>query len=392
MTLAPPTQEYDLFSLEFAEHRADVLRELRERHPIHWHENYGFWTFARYADVERTARDTKRFSSLGSPAILDDEGTPNYEVQVRRLSARDDPGHKVLRKLSARAFTRRRLKELELSLSTMAHTLLDDVEAKLLSGQSVDYVRDFAYRLPVLAVNAILGVPDDVLEFLTDYDTRAKGTVLDYFADLVERRRLSPGDDVISQIVSAVDDGNEYLTPDEVHYFVAGFWTAGNLTTTNLFSHAALALQDMPEAARDVASDPHLMEGFIEEVLRTESPTTASFKIAKNDVEVDGHLIRRGQKVWLMWAAANRDPGQFPDPDTFDMRRNPNQHLAFSHGPHYCLGAPLARLESRIGLQALLQRRLPMRLDVENAQRIWGRNQYGFQTIPITPGPHGWPN
>jgi cytochrome P450 len=377
-----PAPVFDLFSDEFAYRRAAIANELRTSYPVHWHENHGFWTVTRYADIQHVCRRSAGFLNVGQSAFWDEPGTFNYEVHMHRLASMDAPAHTALRRLVSRAFTPRALEVLEGQISITAHKILDAFETKLRSGAPVDLVQDFAYQLPVLAVNLILRVPDDVLDFLNEYKTGATDNMKVYFSALVEQRRRDMGDDLISEMIRSADAGNEFLTPEDVHYSVTAFWTAANLTTTNLFSHSLVRLQEMPEVTEELRQDPSRMPGFIEEVLRMDSPVTATFKSAGDDVALGGQQIRAGDRIWLLYAAANRDPEEFDDPDTFDLRRAPNKHLAFAYGPHACLGAPLARMEARIGLLALLGRRLPMHLDLEHATRIHGRNQYGYRSVP----------
>jgi cytochrome P450 len=383
MEFQVPGPSINFFDKEFPKHRREILNELRETHPVMWHEQHQFWTLARYRDVERTALDTDVFSSIGSVSMFDEPGTPDYEVQVRRLSGRDDPGHAVLRRMASQAFAPRAIKSLEERLTQASDRLVDTLESKLSKGEEVDFITEFAYPFPVMAVNAVLGISDDILDFLKEYEIGNSGLLLEHFDLLVKDRRRHLGDDLMSELIRATDADQRYLSPADLHYFIAGFWSAGNLTTTSLFAQCLVMLQRQPEAAAAIRDDPNLLPPFVEEVLRYEAPVTASFKIATRDVEIDGKKILAGQRVWLLWAAANHDPAVFARPEEFDLTRKPNRHLSFAYAAHFCLGAPLARLEARIGLRCLMDRNLSIRVDEEAAERTWGRNLYGYSSLPI---------
>jgi cytochrome P450 len=323
----------------------------------------------RYQDAARILRDHERFSSVPpmSPFIqerLDVFGT------APRVVFSDPPVHTRLRRLVSRAFTPKRIRDLETRICEFTKILLDRVAEK----GTFEVMGDLANPLPVMVIAEILGVPpDDYLTFkqwsdwVIESDNTPPGTPLpdtvkdafrslrEYFVSEIEKRRRSPGQDLVSALVASRDEA-EALTEEELITFVVLLLLAGNETTTNLIGNGMLALGRNPEQMQKLMHEPHLMPRAIEEMLRYDCPVQSTARYPKNDVTINGIELKANTVTFVMVAAANRDPTQFPNPDTFDVTREPNDHLAFGEGIHYCLGAPLARMEGAISIAAALAR------------------------------------
>jgi len=271
----------------------------------------------------------------------------------------------------------RAIRELEPRVRALTATLLDDVARK----HHFDLVADFATQLPVRIIASILGIPGERWETFTRWShtlieltSLPPGTpVADsvranliemrgYFAEEIERRRRHPGADLMSSLVSAHED-EEMLGASELMHFLVILLFAGTETTTNLIANGMLALQNHREQLELLRRDPTLMQRAVEEMLRYDSPVQSVFRTAKEDVEIGGTAIEKGSGIFLMMGAANRDPAKFPNPDVFDITREQNDHLSFGEGIHYCLGAPLARLEASVAFTALLNRFPHLALD-----------------------------
>lgn len=337
--------------------------ELRRSAPALRDARSGVWMLFGYDDVRRALTDHDAFSSVVSPPTT----RPG-----RWLIFADPPRHTKLRALIMRAFTSRAVAALEPRIRDLARTLLDAASAR----GSMDLVSEFAAPLPLQVIAGLLGAPtDDWVRFrrwsdgiLTLANTvgagpQATAAAADFFAvhdemqgyvaALVEERRVSPKDDLLTRLVEAEVDG-DHLSPDEILGFFQLLLLAGHETTTNLISNAVLAFSEHPAQLALVRSDPALLPRAIEETLRYRSPVQAAFRVTRRDIDVGGTRIPPGQLVLAMIGSANRDPAVFANPDAFDVLRDPNPHMAFGHGIHFCVGAPLARLEARIALQALL--------------------------------------
>jgi cytochrome P450 len=384
----PP--EYELFTVDFWKDPAGAANWWREHQPVHHHERSNSWILSRHADIVRASTDVETFSNEGvreasvTGEAIDQE---SFETQVnkRRLSSRDKPSHTELRRLMMKPFTPRSIAQREDDVREVCESVLDEMEQRGAAGD-LDLVRDFSYPIPVLAVNLILGVPNEVRWSVGRYTNTTEREMAEYFRTLVEDPRFKTGEDLTSVLVSAAATGNRYITPEEVHYFVAAFWTAGNLTTTNLMAHMMVQLDQLPGVRDELEADRSLIPGFVEESLRVEPPVPGVLKLTKKDADFDGTVIPAGSRVYVFYTAANRDPAVFTDPDTFDLHRSPNPHLSFAHGAHFCLGAPLARLEARVAIETVLDR--DFRYSV-TADRVAGKGGpgptlNGFEALPAT--------
>lgn len=338
---------------------------LRRSAPVHRDEGSGLWSVFRYADVERVLSDYRSFSSrFGAYGETGDAVSPISTSMI----ATDPPAHTKLRTLVSRAFTQRSIGAMEPRIRAIADGLLDEA----LPRGTMDIVRDFSEPLPVTVIAEMLGIPaedrrtfkawSDAIVGLSnqmgpgdDEAQRVQADIARYFLRVIEERRAQPGTDLISTVATAQVDG-QALSDREVLGFCILLLVAGNETTTNLIGNAVQCFLDRPEVVRGLRTEPAALPAAIEEVLRYKSPVQAMFRVALQDVALDGHRIPAGDSVIAWIGSANRDENEFPQAARFDAARRPNPHIAFGHGIHQCLGAPLARLEGRIALETLLRR------------------------------------
>lgn len=350
-----------------------VWTHLREHAPVFFQEHTvgpGFWAITRYDDVVALSSD-RRLSSSGGRTTT---GTPREPGSVAAdiLVVTDPPRHTTLRALVNKAFTPRVVAALEPHVRALVDGILNDVVA---AGRC-DFAREVAARIPYTVICELLGVPDGdrgrlshaVGHFMESrahiQDAAAKEIDLGaYFLDLAEQRRARPQDDLLTRLVNA-EVGGERLSDADVLALVMLLFIAGSETTMNALSGGLLALLEHPVQAAALAADPRLWPGAVEEVLRWVSPVlNGMVRTATHDIEVRGTTIRAGDKVTLWYPSANRDEDVFAQPFAFDVSRDPNPHIAFGAGWHFCLGASLARLEIRLVLAAVLERLRSPELD-----------------------------
>jgi cytochrome P450 len=365
---------------EFIRDPYPLLARLREEDPVHWSEPLGAWIVTRYADARDATRD---------PRLSSDRLRPFFEAQPegarRRLSALennvsrwavfvDPPSHTRLRALMAHAFTSRAVERLRASVAAR----IDELLAPLAGRDEFDLVGDFAWLLPAGVIADLLGVPREDIGRLKDWSdelsgfvfsgrhvqakyeraARGVGEMAEYFARLIEAKRARPCEDLVSALVAATD-GGERLSPEELEAMCVLLLFAGHETTTHLIGNGMHALLADPQAHAELAArrdDAAFVAGAIEELLRFDGPSLAQGRVAAEHLELGGKRIRRHERVFLMLAAANRDPLAFCEPDTLRLERTPNAHLTFGYGIHFCVGAPLARLEGQLALPRLLER------------------------------------
>jgi cytochrome P450 len=330
---------------------------------------------ARYADVRAILTDHGTFSSVPPPGILFDEQTKAFGDAPTMLGS-DPPTQTRLRRLVSRDFTPRRIRDLEPRIREIAKNLIDAAERK----GALDVMADLANPLPVMVISDLLGVPpeeyrqfknwsDKIVEAdnilpgmpIPDQIKSAFTELRAYFLAEIARRRKNPGTDLVSALVAAHDEA-EALSADELLQFVVLLLLAGNETTTNLIGNGMLALGRNPSSLAALRSNPDLMRGAIEEMLRYDGPVQSTFRTATKDTAVGGTPIESGMSVFVIIAAANRDPAHFKDPEKFDIAREPNEHVAFGEGIHFCIGAPLARMEGAIAIGTALDRFPHLRL------------------------------
>jgi cytochrome P450 len=332
---------------------------------------------ARYADVEAVLRDNERFSAVRPPDLPLARRGPFAGAATMLTS--DPPVHTRLRRLISREFTPRRIHDLEPRISAIMAALLDGIAAR--GDAEFDLMAEVADTLPVMVISELLGVPSanyGVFKQWSDAVVAGAGRTqpweeppaefLDavaalrvYFAEQIEARRRAPGPDLISALVAAHDDA-EALSSEELLAFVVLLLLAGNETTTNLIGNGMLALGRHPEQLDRLRREPARIADAVEEIIRYDGPVQATARFATVPVNLGGTEIPAGAPAFVLIAAANRDPAKFPAPEKFDIARHPNEHLAFGTGIHFCLGAPLARLEGAVAIGAILARFPHLRL------------------------------
>ncbi|MGZ3609988.1 MAG: cytochrome P450 [Ktedonobacteraceae bacterium] len=365
-----PFALFGTYALEEISQNFSWFAEMREQNPVFKDERTRLWQVFRYEDVLSILTDYSRFSSHA------------YELTGGFLSnsliAKDPPDHRKLRNLVNQAFTPRAVAHLSDRVTQITQELLDEVRHK----GAMDIVADIAFPLPAKVIAELLGVPAEDWNIFQRW-ARVDGSdaasrresgqsmqeeMFDYFTNLLEERRRSPREDLISSLSVAEVDG-ERLSEPELLSFCTLLLAAGQETTKNLITNAIVCLTDHRESMERLINEPALMPTAIEEILRFLPPVWFLFRQTKADVELAGQHIPANQVVLAWTASANRDPARFPDADRFDIEREPNRHLAFGHGIHFCVGAPLARLEAKIALPMMLQQ-------LKNLQRVEG--------VPIT--------
>lgn len=341
------------------------FEQMRREQPVSHDEGMRVWHIFRYDDVVTVLNDYGRFSSQAF-AI-------NGSFLGETLIAKDPPDHRKLRNLVNKAFTSRAVARLSDRITQITQELLDQVKQQ----GRMDVVSDIAFPLPAKVIAELLGVPSedwDIFRRWARIDTSNPGAaqqgngrtmqeeMWDYFSRLLTERRRAPKEDLISGLSVAEVDG-ERLSERELVNFCTLLLAAGQETTKNLIANAIVCFTDHPDSMQRLIREPALMPTAVEEVLRYLPPVWFLFRQTRADVELAGQTIPANRVVFAWTASANRDAAQFPNPSTFDITREPNRHLGFGHGVHYCVGAPLARLEARIAL--------PMMLDqLKNIQRV----------------------
>jgi cytochrome P450 len=358
------------------------------------HAATGIWQVFRYADVERVLTDHERFSSAVPP---DAEGAFEglESSMASSISLMDPPRHRRLRALVSEAFTPRTVARLERRIRDIAGELLAGVRAH----GATDFVHSFSFPLPAIVIAELLGVPpdrrddfkrwsDDVVSMgmSREVDERGRAALMEmgaYFFELAEERRQAPREDLITALTRAEVDGQR-LDALELVGFCVLLLIAGHETTANLLNHTVWCLHHHPEVAPRLRRDPALVPSAIEEVLRFRPPVFGLARRATTDVVLSDQRIAAGERVFVWIAAANRDPAAFPEPERFDIERRPNRHLAFGYGVHFCLGAPLARLEAAIAVPMMIEQLRDLRLDEDDpAEPLESTVISGFRRLPV---------
>lgn len=339
---------------------------------MRYDEQRNSWMVFGYNEVQRVMLDTETFSS---ERTLKPDGSVD-EIGGAGMLGLDPPRHRHLRSLVVQAFTQKRVAALEPRIHALTSTLLDRIKDE---GEA-DIVNALAFPLPVMVIAELLGIPtadrdqfrswtSDVIG--TDYDRKVQGfrTMASYFEAIVAEHLRTPKDDLISELLTA-QIGDARLTQFDVLGTCLLLLVAGHETTATLIGNAMWCLDEHPEARAEVVMRPALLPSAIEEVLRFRSVLHWFPRAVRRDTQFLGHELKEGDLVLPVFAAANRDASQFPDPDRFDIHRSPNRHLGFGHGIHLCLGASLARLEAKVALGELLRRFPRMRRDASKAPTL----------------------
>lgn len=369
---------YDPVAPGFDHELYDIYRVLRDHHPVYVSPE-GSYVLSRFADVWEAVHNPETFSSTCAEA----------DQLMPQMIYMDPPRHTALRSLVSRAFTPRRVAALEDRIRQVARELL----ASMAGRDDVDLVHDLAAPLPSTVMADLIGVPEEhreafrgwteaFLEVTGPQDIAERATnIYELFGHLLEARRRAPTDDLMSALVAAEVDG-AHLREDDLLGFCFLLLVAGNDTTASLIGSGAELLARHRRARADLVADPTGIPMAVEEMVRIESPTQALPRTATEDVELHGVTIPKGARVMLLWGSANHDEREFPDPERFDIHRDAARHLGFGHGAHFCIGAPLARLEARVAFEELLAAMPEYQIvgDPEHYVSNWAR---AWRVLPV---------
>jgi pimeloyl-[acyl-carrier protein] synthase len=391
---------FDPLMPEFHANPYPFYRALQEEDPVH-HSPLGIWVCTRYDDAVMVLRDP-RFGREGMARLMEARlGLTQDASRARDMLFQDPPDHTRLRALVSRAFTPRVVEVMRPHIQEIVDGLLDRVA----EGRAMDVIEDLAYPLPVRVICEMLGVPASDQDVFKQWSTDiarsldagilpadsevlprgrdARGALASYFRSLIARRRKDPKPDLLSGLIAAEEEGNK-LSEAELVSTCMLLLIAGHETTVNLIGNGLLALLQHPDELRALREDPALIPTAVEELLRFDGPVQRTGRMTTAEVEIGGKLIPKDSVVVSVIGAANRDPAHFADPDRLDVSRKENRHIAFGFGIHFCLGAPLARLEGQIALGTVV-RRLP-RLELVSAAPEWRESSTlrGLKTLPVT--------
>ena len=370
----------------------------RAHAPLFFSAENGFWVASRYEDVEALLRNTSVFSSASGPGgdnTYENNRSSQGTTGFLPLLQNDPPEHTRLRSLMSRSFTSRRIAALEKPMHAMAENLLDGLLAKLERDGQADLYADYASPLPVNVIATLLGIPEAFCERLafwnqalgmgSNSDTQGSlaNEMDEALAAVIAEKRKTPGDDLISALVAIADEEGQRLHSGELLGFCRLLWIAGNETTTNLICNAALFLQSHPEVLKQLRDDKSLIEAFVEEALRLEGPVNGLFRRVARDYNYKGCELKVGDNVWLLFGSANRDESIFPDAAEFKLARKEAQHLALGKGIHFCMGAPLARMEARVAFEHLVDVMHRFKIDDEGGKRIPIAILRGWLSLPV---------
>ncbi len=383
---------------EFVADPYPTYHRLRTEDPVH-HSPLGFWVLTRYEDVVAVLLDPRCAKEPIAALVAARLGATTPGIGLSMLD-RDPPDHTRLRGLVNKAFTPRVVELLRPHIQQIVDGLLDQVEG----AGSMDLIEDFAYPLPVVVICEMLGVPAgdrqrfkawgldiarglDALLLPPDSDvakrsSAARHAFADYFRELIAERRASPRGDLLSALIAAEEAGDT-LSEDELLATCILLLVAGHETTVNLIGNGTLALLRHPAELRRLRENPALIGSAVEELLRYDGPVQRTARVPSAHVTIGGRTIGTGEMVLPFIGAADRDPAQFPDPDRLDITRTDNRHIAFGWGIHFCLGAPLARVEGQIAINTLVRRLPNLALATEAPEYRQSLTLRGLKTLPV---------
>ncbi|OBY29386.1 cytochrome P450 [Mycolicibacter kumamotonensis] len=385
-----PLTDFDPFARETMLDPYPGYRTLLTGPKVWYSRKRGIWIIPGYDEVRQALRDDEALSSAQSQA--------RFRVRLQTMNAQDPPVHTRLRRSVSRAFTPRAMKAWEVNINRVADELVDE----MITRGRVEIVNDLAKPLPNRLITMMLAIPqEDRHQFLEWADTineaafapltprgmalnmRSSQAVIAMHRSLdpmIKARRAAPGDDLISML--AAPSGEDTLSDDEVFWSASMLVGAGSETTTNLISGLFLTLAQRPDVYARLREHPELIPAAIEEQLRLVSPVQGFYRTATRDYRVGDHTIPAGARVLVLYAAGNRDPAHYPDPDTFDLDRNPTDHLAFGGGAHYCLGTHLTRIEVGRVLTQMIPRVKEIRLAGEHRYLV-NATMRGLEHLPV---------
>jgi cytochrome P450 len=373
-----------------------VFRALRDEAPLYRNERYDFFALSRFDDVERCSVDWGTYSSARGTLL--ELITADFDVPPGMVIFEDPPAHDLHRGLLRRVFTPKRMLAIEPEIRRFCASALDP----LVGAGGFDFIADLGAQMPMRTIGMLLGIPegdqaairdrfDDALRLDGDAPPpKASGDdpfSTSLFAEFIDWRAQHPTDDLMTDLLTAEfsdEDGTvRTLTRQEVLNYVGLLAGAGNETTSRLIGWAGLVLAEHPDQRAELAADPTLVPGAVDELLRYESPSPVQARYVTRDVEHHGQVVPAGSSMLLLTSAANRDERKFPDPDRFDIHRPIDHHLAFGYGIHFCLGSHLARLEGRVAVEEVLARFPTWEVDHDRAVRAHTSTVRGWESLPV---------
>ena len=389
---------YDPYDRAICEHPYEVMKRLRDEAPLYYHEELDFYAVSRFDDVERGLQERDSFSS--ARGVFLEMIKAGIEFPSGTLIFEDPPTHAVHRGLLSRVFTPRAMTAIEPEVRAFCRRILDDLEGR----DRFDWIQEFAALVPMRVFGMLLGIPEEDQEAVRQHieeGMRAEpGKPQDYsmgmsdgafYAEFVDRKYENPADDLLTRLITQEFEDEHgvrrTLTRDEVIAYCNIVAGAGNETTNRLIGWTAKLLGDHPDARREIAADHSLIPNAIEEILRYEPSSYYVGRYVTSDVEIQGQTVPAGSALLCLVPAANRDERAFPpDGDVFDIHRKIGHHLTFGYGPHFCLGASLARLEGRVVLDEVLHRFTDWEVDEEHAELGSLAGVRGWEHLPVSVG------
>ncbi|MEX2541636.1 MAG: cytochrome P450 [Trueperaceae bacterium] len=400
--VAQPSR-FDPFVPGFSENPYPIYARYREADPVHYGAPPtpnvdGCWYLFRFDHVMAGLKDARFIRpQMASSQAVPEAYRPFVEMSRNWMLFRNPPDHTRLRSLVNRAFTPKMVSALEPRIREIAAQLVDAAE----DDGGMDLIGDYAFPLPVIVIAEMLGIPSEDRDLFKEWsrvgtaaiDVRTSPDVYaaasqatlemsDYLGRIIRHRRSEPRNDLISGLIAAEEEGSR-LNEEELVAMCILLLIAGHETTINLIGNGMLALLSSPAEMEKLRERPGLIDNAIEELLRYDSPVQVTFRVAAEEVEMGGRAIAPGSGVGFIFGAANRDPERFADPDRLDVERKVGRHSAFGMGIHFCLGAPLARLEGQIAVNTLLDRLPTLALTGEPLQWREGMSFHGLQALPV---------
>jgi cytochrome P450 len=396
MTFDHPGVYYDPYDFVLHEDPYPVWKRMREEQPLYYNEKYDFFALSRFDDVERCSKDWRRYSSAKGTII--EQIKSGMAIPPGTILFEDPPDHDRHRALLTGMFSPRRIAALEPKIREYCARSLDP----FVGSGGFDFIANLGAQVPMWTIGMLLGIPEEDQEAIRDsideglrlkagappdMKLRLARRSVDVFAKYIERCEANPTNDVMSELLHAeLEDAHgkrRRLSRAELLGYINLLAGAGNETTTRLIGWTGKVLAEHPEARRQLASDPTLIPGAIEELLRYESPSPLQARYVTEDVEHYGQTVKAGSVLVLLTGSANRDERRFKDADRFNIERTMGQHIAFSYGVHFCLGAALARLEGRVALEEVLKRFPNWEVDWQHAVRAHTSTVRGWERLPV---------
>ncbi|MFN8025599.1 MAG: cytochrome P450 [Acidimicrobiia bacterium] len=388
---------WDPYDTEIDTAPYDIWKRLRDEAPCYRNDQYDFWALSRYADVEAASKEPLTYSSAHGTVL---EGMSPEPQNTSMIIFMDPPAHTKMRALVSRAFTPRRVADIEPTIRRICGELLDDVAGR----SEFDYLGDFALQLPSRVISSLFGIPESDRERMrllfdemfhiepgvgTNNQTAVNAimAVHSYFNEIIAERKANPRDDMLTALAQAeIDDDGEkrVLETNEGADFAMLVVSAGSETVARLLGWAAVLLDRHPEQRADLVATPSVIPNAVEELLRYEAPSPVQARWTTEPTEHHGVAIPENSKVLLLTGSAGRDERKYPGAERFDVRREFDQHVSFGLGPHFCLGASLARLEGRIAIEETLARFPEWSVLHDRTVRLHTSTVRGYTSVPIS--------